>query len=84
MFWGRSRRPVVVVQHATQSLASLDRSIRVCRNRLGSNEPVAQPLMISFQMVQVDNLIPIVLKYERFVIRGIRGSGVLSGSMEHW
>jgi hypothetical protein len=33
---------------------------------------------------QVDNLIPIVVKYERFVIRGIRGMGVLSVSMEHW
>ncbi len=51
MFLGRSRGSVVVVQHAAQSLASLDRSVRVCRNSLGSNEPVAQPLMISLQMV---------------------------------
>jgi hypothetical protein len=46
---GRSRGSVVVVQHA-----SLDRSFRVCRNSLGSNEPVAQPLMISFQMAGSD------------------------------
>ena len=51
-----SRRAVVVVQHASQSLASLDRSITVCRNSLGSNEPVAQPLMISFQMVMGQEL----------------------------
>ena len=33
-------------------------------------------------MVQVDNLIPIVLNWERSVIRGIRGMGVRSGFME--
>ena len=42
---------VVVVQHAAQSLASLDRSISVYRNGLRSNEPVAKSLMISFQMI---------------------------------
>jgi fermentation-respiration switch protein FrsA (DUF1100 family) len=54
--WGRSRGAVVVVQHAAQTLASLDRSIKACRNSLGGNEPVAQPLMISFPMVMSHEL----------------------------
>jgi hypothetical protein len=43
---------------------------------------LGQRQMSSGALVQVDNLIPIVLNWERSVIRGIRGMGVRSGFME--
>jgi hypothetical protein len=42
-----------------------------------------EPAMGAVLVIQVDNLIPIVLNYKRSLIRGIRGTDVLSGYMEH-
>ena len=56
------------------------RNCRRATNWRVLGEPGVRPVFV----VQVDNLIPIVRNWGRFVIRGIHGMGVLSGFMEHW
>src|SRR5208337_2476589 len=48
---GFLRGPMVVVQHPAQALAPLDRSTVHGRTGLGSDKPVAEPLMITFQVI---------------------------------
>ena len=45
------RRPIVVVQHAAQSLPLLYRTARSQVTRLGKNDSISQPLMVSFAMM---------------------------------
>ena len=44
----------------------------------GENQHVAQALMIALMMIEVDNPTHIILNGGRSVIRGIRGSALLS------
>ena len=45
------RRPIVVVQHAAQSLPPLYRTARSQVTRLGKNDSIGQPLVVSFAMI---------------------------------
>ena len=47
---------MVVVQHPAQSLPSPDRSTMFRQTSLGSNEAVAEPLVIPFLMVMCHEL----------------------------
>ena len=47
---------VVVVQHATQALASLDRGSGSKMTGLGEDEPIRQPLVIALAMIMRDEI----------------------------
>ena len=47
---------MVVVQHAAQSLPPLYRTARSQVTRLGKNDSIGQPLMISLEMIMRDEL----------------------------
>ena len=51
-----SRGAVIVVQHPTQSLASLDRSVELCQTDLRNNQLVAEPLVIAFLVIMCHEL----------------------------
>jgi hypothetical protein len=56
MFTGHLRGQVIVIQHSTQALPSLDRFVGVCRNSLGRYQSVANSLMIPLQVVMCHEL----------------------------
>jgi hypothetical protein len=75
------RRPIVVVQHAAQPLPPLYRTARSQVTRLGKNDSIGQPLVISFAMIQLSNATPILGMCVRFTIAGMRGTAVQYGCM---
>jgi hypothetical protein len=64
---------VVELEHAAEPLTAPNRACSDQR-RLGRDSLVAQPLVWSFLVIQVDNPTPIVPSLKTFVIRGIHGS----------
>jgi hypothetical protein len=64
---------IVVVEHPTEPLAPTDLAGGSHVSRIGQDEAVAESLVIAFNMIQVSNRVPILGKYETFVIHGILG-----------
>ena len=50
---------VIIVQHAAQPLAALDRSMITIMGFIRDDQPVAETLVVSLEMIQVSNTTPI-------------------------
>jgi hypothetical protein len=66
---------MVVAQHSAESLAPFDWDPRLIHAARRYHQPIAQPLMVTFTMIQLDNGTPMLPRVGRFYIDGTLGTG---------
>ena len=74
-------RPIVVVQHAAQSLPPLYRTGASHMTGLGKNDSIGQPLVVSLAMIQLSNATPILGTCVRSTIPSMLGMAGQYGCM---
>ena len=65
---------VIIVQHAAQPLAALDCSMITIMGFIRDDQPVAETLVVSLEVIQVSNTTPILGISVKSAISGIHGT----------